>query len=445
MTAPRRVQLIQISVERANTQHLPYAAGLLQAYASKYATQAFEFPQILCQRLPLSQSIELAAQADVFGFSTYIWNSEYSLALAKALKALRPEAPIFFGGPQVPDRAEEYLRKHRFIDACVHGEGEKVFLKLLESLPDRDWEDIPGLSWLDAEGRFHHNPPAERMVDLDEIPSPYATGVFDSLLASKSFFPLAAWETTRGCPFSCAFCDWGSNIASKVRRHSVEYLKAEIDWFGANEISVIFCSDANFGILPRDIEIADALVETHQRTGFPKVVSTQNAKNVTERTYAVQQRISQAGLSNQVTLSLQSISPAVLKAIKRDNISLETYRELQRRFQRDGIETYTDLIVGLPGETYDSFVDGVGQIIAEGQHHWIWFYNVYILPNAELAQPEYRQKYGIESAQIPFSEAFLPVYQEVREWEEMVIATNTLSRADWRRCRTFAWWVMILY
>ncbi|MEZ0369173.1 MAG: radical SAM protein [Candidatus Sericytochromatia bacterium] len=441
------VQLVQVSVERASTQYLPYAVGVLQAYAAHHAAnqQAFDFPPILSQRLPLNQSLERIQAADVCGFSCYVWSIEYNLALAARLKALRPEVVIIFGGPHVPDRAEDFLREHAFIDVCVHGEGERVFLKLLESLPDKVWDEIPGISWLDSDGRFHTRPTAPRIVDLDEIPSPYVTGVFDALMRDRTSHVLAAWETTRGCPFSCAFCDWGSNISSKVRRHSMDYLMAEVEWFSTHSVNLVYCCDANFGILPRDIEIADAVIESFKRTGYPKCFSTQSAKNVTDRTYTVQSRISLAGLNRMATLSLQSVSPVALKAIKRDNISLETYREMQRRYQRDGIETYTDLIVGLPGESYDSFVDGVSEIIADGQHHWIWFYNVYVLPNAELAQPEYREQHGIESVRIPFSEAHSPVNQIVPEWQEMAIATKTLSRADWRRVRTFSWWARIIY
>ena len=79
-----------------------------------------------------------------------------------------------------------------------------------------------------------------------------------------------------------------------------------------------------------------------------------------------------------------------LEAIKRDNISLGTYMELQRRFTRDKVETYSDLILGLPGETYESFVKGVDQLIENGQHNRIQFNNLSILPNAEMGDPAYQ-------------------------------------------------------
>src|SRR6185369_9574486 len=83
---------------------------------------------------------------------------------------------------------------------------------------------------------------------------------------------------------------------------------------------------------------------------------------------------------------MQSVDKPTLEAIKRDNISLGTYMELQRRFTRDKVETYSDLILGLPGETYESFVKGVDTLIENGQHNRIQFNNLSILPNAEMGR-----------------------------------------------------------
>src|SRR6185437_455091 len=82
-------------------------------------------------------------------------------------------------------------------------------------------------------------------------------------------------------------------------------------------------------------------------------------------------------------------------AIKRQNISSASFEELQRRFSRDGVETYSDLILGLPEETYESFAEGVSRVIENGQHNRIQFNNLSILPNAEMGDPEYQRKFGM--------------------------------------------------
>ena len=445
------VQVIQISQAFLQQQYLPYVAGLLQAYALQHCKtpQRFKFLPPLFRRSAPKTHLEACQETDIAGFSVYVWNINYSLELARLLKEENPQRWIIFGGPHVPDHAEEFLREHPFIDVVVHGEGEPAFLELLESWPHGQWQGIAGISWLDAQGQFQYQPPMPRMRDLDCIPSPYLTDIFEPLLKT---YPtedwIVLWETNRGCPFSCAFCDWGSATASKVNRFGMERLLAEIDWFARKKIHTVYCCDANYGMLPRDVELTDEIVAANQQSQAPKVFYIQNTKNVTERAYEIQEKISRAGLNQAVTLSLQSVTPAVLEAIKRENISLDSYRELQQRFRANHVQTYTDMLVGLPGETFETFVTSVNQVITEGQHDLIRFYSVYVLPNAPMAQPEYRQEHGLETVTTLYAEPFSPVggkAGDIAEYQELLIAHRNMSREDWRRCRTMAWWAEILY
>jgi hypothetical protein len=137
-----------------------------------------------------------------------------------------------------------------------------------------------------------------------------------------------------------------------------------------------------------------------------------------------------------------------LEAIKRDNISLNTYMELQRRFTKDKVETYSDLILGLPGETYESFVKGVDQLIENGQHNRIQFNNLSILPNAEMGDPAYQKKYGmvtVESKIINIHGERVELDDDVPEVQDLVVATASTPAADWRRIRTFCWMTALLH
>ena len=147
----------------------------------------------------------------------------------------------------------------------------------------------------------------------------------------------------------------GVRPLKKVTRYGLDRIKSEIDWFAKNKISYLFSADANFGILPRDLEIAKYIADKKQTTGYPQTFFVQATKNQTERSYEVAKILYDAGLSKGVTLSMQSLDPTTLKLIKRSNISSDSYTELQRRFTQEKIITYTDLILGLPGETYKSF------------------------------------------------------------------------------------------
>ena len=212
-------------------------------------------------------------------------------------------------------------------------------------------------------------------------------------------------------------------------------------------IEYIFCCDANFGILPRDVDIAKHVATVKQQTGYPHALSVQNTKNATERAYETQKILSDAGLNKGVALSMQSIDTATLAAVRRDNISLDTYMELQRRFADDGVETYSDLILGLPGETYESFINGVDRLISSGQHNRIQFNNLSILPNAEMGDPAYQRKYGLVTVQseiINIHGERVRLEDDVAEYQQLVIATDAMPLADWRKTRVFCWWAALL-
>ncbi|MGV3523539.1 MAG: B12-binding domain-containing radical SAM protein [Candidatus Sericytochromatia bacterium] len=445
-----QVGLVQINNSFSGHSYFPYSTGLLQSYVQANAPrpQRYTFAMPVYARISVPEAVAQLQHCDIVGFSVYVWNIKLSLAIARALKAAKPEILIVFGGPQVPDQAEAFVREAPFIDLCCHGEGEQLFLDILETLPSRDWQHLQGVSYLD-DSRFVHQPKGARIKDINILPSPYLSGVFDGLIqAHPETQWLALWETNRGCPFSCTFCDWGSATQSKVYSFDLERLYGEVDWFAAHKIEFIFCCDANFGILKRDLDIVRHVANTKQATGYPQALSVQNTKNATERAYEVQSILAESGLNKGVTLSLQSVSPTTLKSIKRANISSASYQELQRRFTRDRIETYTDVILGLPGETYDSFIEGVGQIIEDGQHNRIQFNNLAILPNAEMGNPAYQAEYGMVSVEtkiINLHGELLELGDDIQETQDLVIATNTLPPEDWVKVRTFSWMTALLH
>lgn len=445
------VGLVQINNSFSNQNYLPYSVGVLQAYAQKHLKTPgqWEFLLPIYRRLPVEDAVLRLVQAEIVFFSTYVWNIRISLAIAKSLKQRHPETLIVFGGPQMPDRAEAFLRMHPFVDIGCHGEGENVFLALVESARSGDWRGLSGISFVGADGAFVSNPKGARLGDLSAIPSPYLEGVFDPLMnANPDEQWLILWETNRGCPFSCTFCDWGSAVQSKVFTFSMERLRQELEWFARKKIEFVFCCDANFGILKRDLDLAQFAAETKRTYGYPRALSVQNTKNATERAYEVQKLLAEAGLNKGVTISLQSVDPTTLTSIKRQNISSESFQELQRRFTRDHIETYTDMILGLPGETYDSFADGVDRVIRNGQHNRIQFNNLSILPNAEMGDLEYQRRYGmvtVETKIVNIHGALDEEEHEIYETQQLVVATTSMPAADWRRTRAFSWMAALLH
>ena len=438
----------QINNGFAGQFYLPYSIGLLQAYFihNSINKDRITFLNTIYKREEFELCVNKLSSSDIVMLSLYVWNENITLEIAKKIKKIDKKKFIIVGGPSVPDnldgKAEKFLRDNPFIDVCIHQEGERTILKLLDEFPNNNLPDTPNISYL-KDGQFYNNKNLVRLKSFENSPSPYLCGIFDNLIKENPEEKwLASWETNRGCPFSCAYCDWGSATNSKVSRIELDRVFRELDWFSKNKVEFIFCCDANFGMLPRDYEIALRAVDNKKKYGYPKVLSVQNTKNARERAYKVQKLLADNGLSKGVTLAMQSVDSHTLKSIKRDNISIEDYKELQRRFTEDGITTYTEFILGLPGDTYESFADGVSDIIKSGQHNRIQFNNLSILPNAEMARDEYIKKHKIKTVFTPIVNPHGSLDEDpkdgIKEKQELVISTNSLSKENWIKTRLYA-------
>ena len=444
-----KVGSTQINNGFAGQYYLPYSIGILQAYVlhNSKKKERYNFISTIYKRELLNDCVKKLKDCQIILLSTYVWNENISLAIAKEIKKIDPDKFIIFGGPSVPDnidhRTEKFLRKNFFIDVCIHQEGERTVLQLLDNYPNNNFESIPNISYLDENKKFINNNNIPRLKSFENTPSPYLFGIFDNLIKENpQEIWLASWETNRGCPFSCTYCDWGSAINSKVARMELDRVFKELDWFSRNKIEFIFCCDANFGMLPRDYEIAIKAVENKKKYRYPKVLSVQNTKNARERAYKVQKLLAENNLSKGVTLAMQSVDSHTLKEIKRDNISIADYQALQRRFTRDGISTYTEFILGLPGDTYESFAKGVSDVIQAGQHNRIQFNNLSILPNAEMAKSEYVKKHKIFTKETSIVSIHGSLDERpadgIYEKQKLVISTNTMPTLDWIKTRTYA-------
>ena len=440
-----KIGSVQINNGFAGQYYLPYSIGTLQAYFLKFSKNPnrYKFINPIYKRLLLDECVDYLKDCEIVVFSTYVWNINISLAVAKKLKEIDSTKFIIFGGPSAPDVSEKFLRKYSFIDCISHQEGERTITSILDNFPDSSWQEVAGISYLDKQDVFKQNKCLPKMRDISKLPSPYLTGVFDDLIKKNPNEQwLASWETNRGCPFSCTFCDWGSAISSKVSRMDMEKLEKELVWFAEHKIEFIYVCDANFGILPRDYEIAKKALAIKKKYGYPHVLSLQTTKNARERSNKMQKLLYDGGMHKSINLAMQSTDKKILKEIKRDNISIKDYKLLQKKFIADKIPTYSDLIIGLPGDNYKKFTKSVNELIDSGQHYRIQFNNLSILPNAEMAQDDYTKRNKIVTTEIPV------VYMHgslddtpadgVTESQHMVTSTKDMPMKEWVRVRKYA-------
>lgn len=346
----------------------------------------------------IQRSIENAhSEKHVFGFTNFFWNRNANLELARRIRTLLPRALIVFGGNDVTNQGLSLLANGSPVDVIVNGEGEHVFTNLLASYADvgADFHSVPGLSFRDDGDEIVSTPSQPRIDDLDTIPSPFLRRAFSPRAVSGSLD--ITYEFSRGCPFKCAFCHWGAAIGTKTRRFSRERIRGDLDFIisNAGPVARIWMADANFGMTDADVETAYLLADLVRKHKKRIFLVTNWAKNTTKRVIEAATVLYRHGIITGVTLSAQSLNDEVLKIADRKNIPFEYYRQLQDQFRSLGIPTYTELIFGMPGESYESFLDGVARVISAGGTPVI--HPLILLNNTAYNDPVSRRQHGIKS------------------------------------------------
>ena len=434
----KKVFFVQVSVDFGNSYYLPYAAGTMIAscLANEAVSQHYSFPEIIFIREKLHTVLDRLTDAYMVAFSCNIWNIEYNKALAKLIKQRDPECMIVFGGHSVGN-STELLETEEAIDILLFGEGERVFPDLLFQLNGGDLRAVNSIAFRDG-GKIVRTP-EQGLCDLSAYPSPYAAGVFDEIVRKHPDVEFSAiLETNRGCPYSCAFCDW--THGKRMRFFPMEKVQADLLWIAKNRVPFCYCIDSNFGMYERDLELIDYVVKVKREYGYPEVFRTNYEKNSTDRVFQICNTLNSVGMDRGATLSYQTLSPEALKNIGRKNLTLEHFSDLMRRYNEAGIATYSELILGFPGETYESFCKGICTLLEQGQHSSLFVYLCELLPNSQMADPDYMRKHQIRSIKAYFKNAHSKanVDDEVHEYSTLVRATKTMNEDDWVRSNLFS-------
>jgi hypothetical protein len=340
--------------------------------------------------------------------SNYVWSLDANLAVAAEAVAVSSEVVIVHGGPSTPkypDDGERFLHDHeRIAHLLVRGEGEEALCELLEALPDPAHPGrlsldadrlgaVAGITFRDREtSAIVRTEDRARLADLDRLPSPYLTGEFDGIDPGAWKYCLSI-ETNRGCPYGCTFCDWGSATMSRIRKFDVERVVAEFEWAARLGAETVTITDANFGIMSRDVQLAREFSRVRQESGWPQSISWTAAKNTTKHLVRIMDEFSASGMAVSTSLSLQTIDPGTLEVIARTNISTDHYVKMAADYRRRGYPLQGDLMLGLPGQSFESFKADLQFM----QDHEIMVrcWPTQLLPNAPMNDPTYRERHQL--------------------------------------------------
>lgn len=394
----KKIYFIQPNTMLGNSVYYPYAVGVLASYALQFddIKAQYELAGIVFKEDPTNDVMACIRDPFLVGFSNYFWNYQYNLEQAKTIKEKYPDCIIVFGGHQIA-RNTEYLEKYPFIDILIFGEGELPFTNILRRLTQNSSLDaIPNIAYRDRAGNIFMG--ECKCEGADDYPSPYLTGIFDKLCNVPEGLEFnAQLETNRGCPYHCSFCDW-CDYDLPMRLFPMERVKKDLQWISDHHISYCMCVDSNFGLFERDEEIASFAVELKKKSGYPDKFGACFAKDKTDRIFRINKMFNDVAMSKGVSLAFQSMSENVLKNISRKNMNKDKLSEQLELYHKAGIPTYTELILGLPGETLQSFSEGICELLERGQHDSINVFRCEVYPNSTLADKNYMEKFGIRTA-----------------------------------------------
>ena len=402
----------------------PYSIGCLWTFAQQYedVKQTWVLKELGFQREDIATVVNRMVDPDLVGLSVYIWNRNYCIALGQAIKKRWPNCIIEVGGPMVNGGWSKYS----WVDTIILGEGERAFIEVLRTVAKKQTPDL-----------FYK---AERMHSLSSVPSPYTSGLFDNLVnANPDYYWNVTIETNRGCPYQCTFCDWGGLTASKIKLFDLQRIKEELEWIAKQKISSIYIADSNLGIFfERDKKIARMIRQVADQLGID-YVSSNFLKNSDERLLEIADILGET--SKGLTYSVQSMNPETLKIIKRHNIKPTSAKKLFELSTKRNIEFYTELMLGLPMETKETWMKGMTDLLEMGQHNRIIIIPVVLLENTELGDIQ-KDLYGIKTIEVV--DGFRLTDNEnngVEETWPWVCSTSTMSKQDIIDSTMYGWMI----
>lgn len=365
---------ILLTAINAKYIHSNLAVYNLRAYAAHYAKGMTASDTVEIGEYTINNQMEdilegiYKAKPDVLTFSCYIWNIAYVEELAEEFHKLRPEVPIWVGGPEVSYETESFLRCHPQITGVMIGEGEKTFCELAEYYAGEirsnkeakeikeiqtmkqsvNLGEIAGIAYRNEEEIVFTAP--REMLDLSDIPFCYdEAGDFKNRIIY--------YESSRGCPFSCSYCL--SSVEKQLRFRNTELVKKELQFFIDREVPQVKFVDRTFNCNHAHAMEIWSYIKEHDNgiTNFHFEISADLLK---EEELALIGTM-RPGLI-QLEIGVQSTNGATIKEIHR-TMQLERLKEVVREVQKhENIHEHLDLIAGLPFEDYDTFAKSFDEI-----------------------------------------------------------------------------------
>lgn len=290
----------------------------------------------------------LREKPDAILYSAYIWNWSQIQMLGRYIRKAFPHVKQYVGGPEVTYDSAERMKTEAWIDGILRGEGERsfdVFLACLEGEAHR--RQVPGLVYR-RDGEIFSVPLKDTFA-ISELPAGYEEEALDHRIVY--------YESMRGCPYHCSYCL--SSEDDHVRYRSVDEIKEHMRRIFHTGTQLVKFVDRSYHIRPeRTKEILRFFIDE-----APKDMCIHFEMNLEHMTADVAEVINEApaGLF-QIEAGIQSVNSEVNRRIHRST-NLEKMKKAMDLIDRDKVHIHVDLIVGLPGENMESFLNGFDRVV----------------------------------------------------------------------------------
>jgi radical SAM superfamily enzyme YgiQ (UPF0313 family) len=449
----RHVYLVQVVDNYGPNKFLPLAISYhwLNAIQDKFVKENYTLKDVLFEKENINSFVNRLDDPSVVIMSCYIWNWNYNKELAKRIKEKFPNCFIIIGGPQVSTTDPFLLTHNKCFDIAVLGENEGALPEILKNIDSKNFSKIKGIS---LSGKITSG--IERTADLNTLPSPILSGFYDKIIEqyqarhNKKFLWQVTYETMRGCPYHCSFCDIGDSYWNKVKLFDLERIYKEIDWMAENKIEYVSVCDSNWGMFDRDYDITEYVIKKKLETGYPNIWDVNWAKNNSDRIKKIANldKEAETKIFKGITFALQSLNEKTLEAVERFNLTEDVIKESMDYYKENDIKTYSELIWPMPEETLESFTQGIQRLIDMGQEHFLMVHPLSLTPNAPMSNPDYLKQHELFYKIVPLDTFWLDVEDEetyITETMGTVYSTKYLNFEDVVKGYMFAHWLIVMY
>ena len=337
-----------------------------------------------------------ASDADVVCVSLYIWNAVDILTQLKGIKAeLKKPVTIVAGGPSAGiynNRA--WLDENPDVDFCVYTQGEVPFLDILRHVTNQKkisvlntknvaWKENDKLKLADFEflrkSGSHYLESQHLLRQITSDPEYSHIKVFE-----------LPYETSRGCTYACAFCDWTAGLTHKVSHRKSNWYE-EWKLFGECNILYIHMSDANVGQVAEDLEVWQAMIDVKNDFGYQfKIYNSNFSKNQKVRAFEIIDRLLAADILGRPKFAVQDTNDEVLANIERPDIPWVQHKEfiMKMHDKYPGRNFQIELIMGLPGQTRKTWA----KALLDTSPFFTQPYKFIVLPDSPAGSKEYQEK-----------------------------------------------------